>query len=149
MKKIALLLPFLLFALSGAMAQSPQPDDILGVWLNEDKDAHIYIHKANGKYHGKIIWLREPIDPETGQPKLDKENPDREKQKQPVIGSLILRDFVFDDGTWDDGSIYDPKNGKTYDCYMELTPEGNLKIRGYVGISLIGRTTYWTPVEEE
>lgn len=126
--------------------QGISQDDILGVWLNEDQDAHVEIYKENGKYFGKIIWLKFPIDEETGKPKVDDENPDESLQDKPVLGLVILKDFEFDEDEWDSGSIYDPKNGKTYDCYMVLNDPENLKIRGYIGISLIGRTTYWTRV---
>ena len=64
---------------------------------------------------------------------------------------MLLRDFVFDgDDEWEDGRIYDPKNGKDYKCYMVFPDEDDksrLKVRGYIGVSLLGRTTYWTRVE--
>jgi uncharacterized protein (DUF2147 family) len=130
------------------IAQSYSADVILGKWLNEDKDAHIQVYKENGKYFGKIIWLKDPIDEVTGKPKVDDENPDENLQDRPIIGLIILKDFTFDgEKEWEDGTIYDPKNGKTYDCYMKLDKEGVLKIRGYIGISWIGRSSYWTRVE--
>ena len=126
-------------------AQSFKADDVLGIWFNEEKDAKIEIYEDGGKYFGRIIWLEEPIDPETGKPKLDDENPDEELQKRPVMGLLLVKDFVFDgDDVWDDGEIYDPKSGNTYSCYMKFDSENTLKVRGYIGISWIGRTTYWT-----
>jgi len=128
----------------------PQPADaIMGKWLNEDKDAHIQIYKENGKYYGKIVWLNEPNEPATGLPKLDDENDDEALQSRPVMGLILLKDFIYDsdDNEWEDGTIYDPKNGSTYDCYMNFGDDGALKIRGYVGISWIGRNTYWTRVE--
>ena len=132
-----------------ASGQAYRADDVLGVWLNEDKDAHIEVYKEDGKYHGKIIWLKFPIDDETGKPKLDKNNPDEEMQKKPVLGLVVTKDFVYDkDGDYEDGTIYDPKNGKTYSCYMKFQDMDRLKIRGYIGITLIGRTTYWTRVKD-
>jgi len=132
-------------------AQDFSADDILGVWLNEDKDAHVEIYKEGNKYFGKIVWLKNPIDDETGKPKLDNKNEDESLQSRPVMGLLLLKDFVFDgDDEWEDGEIYDPKSGKTYSCYMEFPDEdnkNNLKIRGFIGISLLGRTTYWTKVK--
>ncbi len=124
-------------------------NDILGVWLNEDKDANIKIEKTDGKFYGKIIWLRDPIDEDTGKPKKDKENSDEELRSRPVLGLEILTGFVFDDDEWEDGDIYDPKNGKTYSCYMKFNDDNKneLKVRGYIGFSLLGRTTYWTRVE--
>ena len=79
---------------------------------------------------------------------MDDENPEENLQNRPIIGLVILKDFIFDgDDEWEDGTIYDPKNGKTYSCYMKLDEEGILKIRGFIGISWIGRNSYWTPVK--
>lgn len=148
---------FIVFAAMMAMpftqinAQDFKADDILGVWMNEDKDANVEIYKDGDVYNGKIVWLKDPIREETGKPKLDKENEDESLRSRPVMGLLLLKDFVFDgDDEWEDGEIYDPKNGKTYSCYMEFEDEDDmntLKIRGYIGISLLGRTTYWTKVK--
>ncbi len=132
-------------------AQDFSADDIIGVWLNEDKDAHVEIYKDGNKFFGKIIWLKTPIDEETGKPKLDNKNEDESLRTRPVMGMLLLKDFVFDgDDEWEDGEIYDPKSGKTYSCYMEFPDEDNknsLKIRGFIGVSILGRTTYWTRVK--
>ncbi len=132
-------------------AQDFAANDILGVWMNEDKDAHVEITRDGDIFNGKIVWLEEPIREETGEPKLDKENEDESLRSRPVMGLLLLSDFVFDDDDeWEDGQIYDPKNGKTYSCYMEFEDEDDkstLKIRGFIGISLLGRTTYWTKVK--
>lgn len=132
-------------------AQDFAADDILGVWMNEDKDAHVEITRDGDIFNGKIVWLDEPIDEVTGKPKLDDDNVDESLRNRPVMGLLLLEEFVFDgDDEWEDGQIYDPKNGKTYSCYMEFEDEDDkstLKIRGYVGISLLGRTTYWTKVK--
>lgn len=125
-------------------------NDIVGVWLNEDKDAHVQIENVNSVFFGKVVWLKEPIDTETGKPKLDKKNPDDQLKKRPTMGLTLLSDFIFDgDDEWEDGEIYDPKSGKTYSCYMTFTDntKKTLKVRGYIGVSLIGRTTYWTKVE--
>lgn len=137
----------LLFAVIPSIAQKYPADLILGKWLNEDKDAHIEVYKEAGKFFGKIVWLKEPNDEVTGKPKVDDDNPDVTLQSRPVMGLVILKDFIFDgDEEWEDGTIYDPKNGKTYDCYMEIDDEGILKIRGYIGFSWIGRSSYWTRV---
>ena len=81
-------------------------------------------------------------------PPLDENNPDPKKRTQKRLGMVIMNNFVFDgDDTWEDGTIYDPKNGKTYSCKAERDAKGNLDIRGYFGISLLGRTTHWTKVD--
>jgi uncharacterized protein (DUF2147 family) len=89
------------------------------------------------------VWLKNPND--NGKPKVDKNNPDNSKRNQSVVGLLILKEFKFDgDDEWEDGDIYDPESGKTYSCYLSLKDKHNLKVRGYVGISLFGRTEVWT-----
>ena len=132
-------------------AQDFKAADVVGVWLNEDKDAHVDIYQDGDKFFGKIVWLKTPIDSLTNKPKLDTKNLDESLRARPVMGMLLLKDFVFDgDDEWEDGEIYDPKSGKTYSCYMEFPDDdnmNNLKIRGYIGISLLGRTTYWTKVK--
>ena len=141
----------LVFAFSSREASAQiAGNDINGTWLNEDKDAHVEIENRGGKYYGKIIWLKTPIDPATGKAKLDTKNPDSELKKRPLMGLQLLSDFVFDGGDeWESGTVYDPKSGKTYSCYMEFTDKtkDKLKVRGYIGISLLGRTTYWTRVK--
>jgi uncharacterized protein (DUF2147 family) len=148
MKKIRtkLLLSFVaIFFAGNLIAQEYTISDVLGIWYNEEKDAKVEIYEKDGKFFGNVIWLEEPIDPDTGKPKLDDENPDEEMQKRPVMGLLLVWDFVYDkNGVWEDGHIYDPKSGNTYSCYMKLESMDKLKVRGYIGISLIGRTTYWT-----
>ena len=143
------LIGFLAYPFVNVQAQDVKGDDILGVWLNEDKDAHVDIYKEGDVYFGKIIWLEEPNE-ENGEPKLDDENEDESLRTRPVMGLLLLRDFVFDEDEWEDGRVYDPKNGKDYKCYMEFPDEDDkdkLKVRGYIGFSLLGRTTYWTRVK--
>lgn len=153
MKKMSVLIAVFCLMISPMIqlqAQEVVADDILGVWMNEDKDAHVKIYQEGDKYFGKIVWIKDPIDPETGEPKLDKHNPDPELKTRPSLGIQLLTNFVWDGDEWDDGDIYDPKNGKTYSCYMKFPDETDLdtlKIRGYVGISLLGRTTYWTRVK--
>ena len=79
-----------------------------------------------------------------GQPKVDSKNPDKNKQNQKIIGLVILQNFKFDDDEWNDGKIYDPESGKTYSCNLSLNGNNTLKVRGYIGISLLGRTETWT-----
>ena len=141
----------LLFPFMEIIAQEVNANDILGIWLNEDGDAHVNVYIEDGMFYGKIVWLKTPIDEETGEPKLDDDNEDENLRNRPIMGLMLLRDFKFDgDDEWDSGRIYDPKNGKDYKCYMEFPEEedkNKLKVRGYIGFSLLGRTTYWTRVE--
>lgn len=119
-------------------------DDIIDAWFTPGKEpAKVQIYKVGEKFYGKIIWLQNATD--NGKPKLDINNPDKAKRVNPVIGLIILTGFKFNnDEEWKGGYIYDPESGKTYSSYMYLKDKNTLKLRGYIGISLLGRTETWT-----
>ncbi len=120
-------------------------DNIVGVWYNTTKTGKVEIYKKGATYSGKIVWLDEPLDEVTGKPKVDKFNPETSKQSTPIIGLVVLKNFNYDgDGKYSDGTIYDPENGKTYKCKMELTDQDHLDVRGYIGMPMLGRTENWT-----
>ncbi len=137
----------LMFSISGVFAQ--KGDAILGTWLNQDEDAKIVITKVDSKFTGKIIWVKKDEEDDGSKPNLDNNNPDESLQSRRVVGLEILSNLVWDEGDneWDDGEIYDPKSGSTYSCYGELEDKNTLRLRGYVGISIIGRTAVWTKVK--
>lgn len=122
-------------------------DDITGLWWNAEKTSQIEVYKNGGKYYGKIVHLEEPNDAK-GKPKVDKDNPDAKLRNRPLKGLVILRDLEFEgEGVYDDGNIYDPKKGKEYSATITMVNKDKLDLRGYVGISLIGRTSAWTRVK--
>lgn len=118
-------------------------DSILGEWYTEEERSLVEISRCGDLYCGKIIWLKHPKD-EAGNDKVDSKNPDGSLRNRPLMGLEILKNFRHTGSNeWEGGKIYDPRNGKTYSCKMTL--EGDtLKVRGYVGVSLLGRTTVWT-----
>jgi uncharacterized protein (DUF2147 family) len=132
-------------------AQS-KADKIVGYYLTYDDEtgaekSQVQIFKAtNGKYYGKIVWLKEPN--KNGKPKVDDKNPEAKLQSRPIMGLQILKEFTYNSGDneWSDGSIYNPSSGKTYNCYMNFESATRLKIRGYIGASWmgLGKTAYWT-----
>jgi uncharacterized protein (DUF2147 family) len=120
-----------------------QTDPVERTWFNQEKSSKIQIYKAtDGKYYGKIVWLQVPD--ENGKPRVDAKNPDKALQKTPILGLVILKGFKkTGDNLYEDGTVYDPKNGKTYSGRITYLGD-KLDLRGYVGISLLGRTTTWT-----
>lgn len=119
-------------------------DALIGVWEPSHGKARIKIDRIAGKYYGKIVWLREPNDPDTGNPKVDKNNPDASMRDVPLRGYRMLKDFVYQgDGVWEEGTIYDPENGKTYNCEIKLKDDNTIEIRGYIGVKTFGRTDVW------
>ena len=129
--------------LFSALAASAQAE---GKWFNQEKSAHIKVYKAsNGKLAGKIVWLKEPND-EQGKPKTDPENPNEKLRSRARLGMVVLVNLAKTKtpSYWDGGTIYDPKSGKTYACNMTALPDGTLKLRGFIGVSLLGKTQIWT-----
>jgi uncharacterized protein (DUF2147 family) len=120
-------------------------DDVLGYWFNEEKTSKVQIFKEGEKYYAKVVWLKEPYIAGTTKPRVDNLNPDVKLQNVPLMGLVIMKNFVFNGkDEWEDGTIYDPKKGKLYSCYIQFDTPNTLKIRGYIGVSLLGRTTIWT-----
>ncbi|SDK20556.1 Uncharacterized conserved protein, DUF2147 family [Catalinimonas alkaloidigena] len=157
LKKILFFFPAFVLSLTAAASgmttpaaatlPADNPDAVVGIWKVGSGDAHVQIYKEGSEYFGKIVWLKEPND-ENGKPKVDKNNPEEGKRNDPVLGMQMLRHFEYDeDNVWEDGEIYDPKSGKLYSCKMTLVKPNVLEVRGYIGISLIGRTDTWTRVE--
>lgn len=144
MKKYILSVLFfaLAFTIStNAVAQSKNA--VVGVWKNGEGTAMVQIYEKSDKFYGKIVWLKIPNDA-NNKPKTDVNNPNEKLQSRPLKGLENLVGFVYKgDNIWDDGTIYDPKNGNDYSCTMTLTDNNTLEVRGYVGVSVFGRTDVW------
>lgn len=137
MKISFLLLLSTLFLQANSFANSG-PDAILGEWLSQEKDGKISIYKQGDTYYGKITWSKTPG-------KKDTNNPDPKLRTRDIINTVILQDFKFKGSSWEEGKIYDPKSGKTYDCILKVKENNKvLDIRGFVGVPMFGRTSTWT-----
>ena len=111
--------------------------------VHRGDESVVEIYKSDGSYCGKIVWGKGVDDP-NGEERLDTNNPDESKRNQKLIGMDIVWDFKYKGkNRWGGGKIYDPDNGKTYSCNAKLKGD-KLNIRGFIGVSLFGRTTIWT-----
>jgi len=156
--KITLTAALFVIAMAFASTSNAQvkPDKILGYYLTYDDEtgaekSQVQIYKdANGKYYGKIVWLKEPNNKD-GKPKVDDKNPEAKLKTRPVMGLEMLKGFSFDksDEEWNNGTIYNPSSGKTYNCYINFESATKVKIRGFIGASWmgLGKTVYWTKEE--
>lgn len=138
-------------AMLAGQANADTGSPILGIWNTPEGAAKIEVYRCGEKFCGKLLWLKEPNYPMdddpafAGKPKVDRYNPDPARRNDPVIGKEILKDLAAVDATsWSGGEIYDTKSGKTYRCKATLTEAGTLEMRGFIGISLIGRTSVWS-----
>lgn len=142
------LLPFLLLIGLTAFVSADNADSVLGTWLNGTKKGHVQIYKQGGTYFGKLVWLGQPNDPDTGKPRTDDKNADVSKRKRPMMNMVLMYNFKYNgDNVWSDGKIYNPEDGKEYNCKMTLQDPNTLLVRGYVGISLLGKTQIWTRIK--
>ena len=142
MKKIIFSIIFMIMPIAAAFAQ-----DVIGKWKLEDGTAIVEVYKSGDSFNGKIVWLQKPTESD-GTPAKDKNNPDKNLQSRQLIGLNMLSGLKKTDGDYAGGKIYDPGNGKTYNCSMKV--EGDvLKVRGSLDKKgLLGRTMDWFRVKE-
>jgi uncharacterized protein (DUF2147 family) len=156
-RTIAVLLSRIIVVMLLCLSDLAAAADIKGVWRTQkaSKNADIEISACQNDpmtLCGKIVALQEPFYPD-GTAKRDKNNPDPALRQRPLIGLNILQGFTQVDATsWENGTIYNPENGKVYSCTLNLTTDDDgkevLEVRGYVGISLFGESQYWVRVKQ-
>ena len=140
---LIMLKTFVFILLSSITLLAQNADVVLGVWKNGEGTGMVQIYKKGDKYFGKIVWLKVVNDPD-GTPRKDLNNPEEKLRTRPIKGLENLTDFTFKgDNKWEDGSIYDPKTGNNYSSTMKLVDENTLEVRGFIGVSLFGRTDVW------
>lgn len=136
MKNIILILHLLLF--TSLLAQS-----VIGKWKTIDDvsgevKSIVQIYEENGKIYGKVIEIMDA----SKRNRLCENCPGVLKNK-PVLGLKIINGLEKNGSSYENGKILDPESGKEYKCYISLEDDKTLKVRGYIGISLMGRTQYW------
>ena len=142
MKKLIFSMIFMLMPLAAAFAQ-----DVVGKWKLENGTAIVEVYQSGDVYNGKIVWLQNPTEAD-GSPAVDSNNPDKALRSRKLIGLNMLSDLKKDGAEYNNGKIYDPGNGKTYNCSMKV--EGDvLHVRGSLDKKgLLGRTMDWFRVKE-
>ena len=141
MKKIFITVIFAMIPFIASYAQ-----DVVGKWKLEDGSAIVEVYREGDSFNGKIVWLQNPTESD-GSPAKDGNNPDKSLRSRQLIGLNMLRGLKKTGNEYSGGSIYDPGNGKTYNCSMKV--EGNvLKVRGSLDKKgLLGRTMDWFRVK--
>lgn len=141
MKRIILCAFALIMPFAAALAQ-----DVIGKWKLEDGTAVVEVYKSGDSFNGKIVWLQNPSEAD-GTPAKDTNNPDKNLRSREIMGLNMLSGLKKTGNEYSGGKIYDPGNGKTYNCSMKV--EGDvLKVRGSLDKKgLIGRTMDWFRVK--
>ena len=115
---------------------------VAGRWLTQEGDGWIRIALVGDSLQGSIAGAP-PGSP--SEREFDDRNPDPTLRNRPLDGLVIMTGFEFaGDGNWQNGTVYDPNSGKTYKCSITLIDDNTLKLRGYIGIALFGRSETWT-----
>lgn len=121
--------------------------DIVGLWLSGDGDGWIEIRQQGEEVVGVIAGS--PNDKPGDPPRLDDKNPDPALRDRKLDGLIFMTGFRYaGSDRWTGGTIYDPNSGNTYKGTMRLVDRNTLKLRGYIGISLFGRSDTWTRVDD-
>jgi len=137
--------------------QASTRESIDGYWVMPDGSALLEVYRLEESYSVQIVSLREQRftaadnltkDVAIGDLRRDIHNPDARLRQRSLLGLVIASGLKFEKGRWSGGSIYDPGSGRHYRCHLELTDGGLLRVRGYLGISLLGRTMYWQKAED-
>ena len=125
------------------LVNSYQTNQIEGVWITQDdetgkKKSEVLLYKNEGKLYGKILNLL--LEEDKGKLCV---NCKGENKNLAIKGMVIVEGLELNGKTWEGGTILDPKSGKTYSCYITFENDNTLKVRGYIGFSLLGRTQKW------
>ena len=139
-----LVISIVLFFLTILIAQS---QTVVGKWKTIDDETGkakgiVEIYEQSGKIYGKIVDILEHENKKRICVKCSGNDKDK-----PILGMVIIKGLSKEGSEYTNGKILDPKNGKLYKCYITLESKDKLKVRGYIGISLLGRTQYWYRVK--
>jgi uncharacterized protein (DUF2147 family) len=136
------LLALSLLCLVAPAARAADKLDPIGVWIANEGKAHVKIDMCGEHICGTVVWVAEPIDPDTGKPKLDKRNSDEKLRSRPVIGMKMLDMKSGKDNIWH-GDIYNGADGNTYDATLEEGDDGKIDVAGCVFFGLLCKTQNW------
>ena len=131
-------------ALFGGMTlEAATAADAVGVWTTSDGEAHVKVSPCADQLCGQIVWLKEPIDLETGKPNTDKNNPDPEKRARPINGLQLFQSMKPTSVNSWKGKIYNPDDGKSYDATVTLEDQ-RLRVKGCALGGLICQSELWS-----
>ena len=137
-----LFLALILAVLSLNVSAKYNPDDLIGIWINEEATARFEIFKTGNTYNAKIIWLAKSKT-ENDEQKSDKNNPDKKLRNRPIVGLVILTGLRFsaNNSMWIGGEIYSPEKGETVSCKIKLANRNELNLTA--SKSIFSSTKKW------
>lgn len=118
--------------------------DPFGTWLTADKKGKVKIVNCGGALCGNLIWIAEPNDPETNQPKTDKHNNDASKRGRPLVGIPIVLSMKPNGGDKWEGQVYNAEDGSTYTGSFTMVGANSAELKGCVMGGLLCKGQTWT-----
>ena len=131
-----------------AAVVSPVPEGLVGVWLDHTGRGAVEIVPCASELCGRIVWMKEPLD-KTGKPLVDGQNSDKARRAAPICGLQIIGGLKQQrDGSWDNGWIYDPEQGESFDLEVRLLQDQSLQVKGYKVVKFLNETFKWQRLAE-
>lgn len=120
----------------------------VGIWIDDSGDGAVKIDICGDKLCGRIVWLRNLLN-DQGVPKHDRHNPDEGKRNRPICGLPVLGELSpVAEGGFDNGWVYDPKEGKSYTVAIAANGPDKLTVTGYMGVKFLGKSFTWTRAQQ-
>jgi uncharacterized protein (DUF2147 family) len=118
--------------------------DIIGLWITDKEQGIVDIYEKNGKYYGRIIWLKHSHDA-SGCPVLDSKNQDKALRNRELLGIHVLESFIYDKEhqEWSKGKVYGPNRGIVAAGLITFIDKNTLKVLGYLGVKSLGKSEVW------
>lgn len=124
-------------------SQAVRADALTGSWLVEDGSSQIRFEPCGERVCGRIAWLKDGVDPETGREIKDKNNPDEAQRGTKLLGLVIFKNLAATGGVWS-GDVYNPDDGRTYSVKIRALPDGRLEVKGCALAGLLCQAEVWT-----
>lgn len=136
-----------ILALGAFDANATQPAEVIGVWLSPKANMRVRIVPCGSGLCGNIVWMKDPSNPQTGEPLTDSKNPDPEKRNRPILGIQMITDLKPGRaaGEWT-AQVYSPNEGKTSNVNFFVDGPNSIKIEGCIIVGLLCRAQTWTRV---
>jgi uncharacterized protein (DUF2147 family) len=132
--------------IASALTTKYAPEAILGEWCTQREENRApgrikFVRGSDGTYLGILSWSADP--------KKDVHNKDPKLRDRSLVGIVVMWHLRYDDGEYVDGYVYNPEDGGTYRMKAEVLSAESLKVRGYLGISLLGQNKIWSRYHPE
>src|ERR1700710_658278 len=130
------------------VSKVPSPDQVCGKWMSSEKSLIVEVYKEKDEYKAKVIWFKNTDTSKRMDEWTDKHNPDPAFRNRKLIGMSILKNMIYvpKSNSWENGKIYDAKDGREWEASAYIDKNGELRVTGYWHFKFIGRTMSFTRI---